>query len=593
MSRLRMVIAICLLALLAPVLAQAADSIKSPSSSEEAKAALTRARNLLKGADKQTDEAKAILTDLARNSADKLSATDLCHLYVYLGYIEDLAGNRMPAIGWFRKATALDGSKIKGIRDVAQQGLKRPVTRIKHLDKGSGAAASPGKKTFVGKSDGVVERIGKGLVLRNYPQGLSPKRTLSKAARIENFNILAEAIDRHYSFFTHKRIDWGVVVERYRPWVEDTETAGEFYNLMSEFVAELGDFHSSLCNYHDAPSLGRYRPPMATRRIEGKLVVTAADRNSLVWKRGLRPGSVITRVDGKSVEEKIEEIAPLMRVYSSRRAFIEQAYRSIIRGEQGTKVRLTFLTTSGSKRTATLTRTYNKRRDSFVVPFPVRKGNFIWFGTHPSGCGYIRIFTFKGRAEIAEEFDYALERLKATPALIIDVRDNPGGYGTAQKAIIGRLVSERTMVDIGYTKSGPGHEDFRKSNFYVEPAGKWQYTRPIALLTNAVTGSAADLFVTRMISTGRPITVGSTTHGNLTGIGFYVQLPCNLVVRVSSGYVCDTSGRIIETNGNQVQVPAELTIDDVVNGTDSVIERAVEELARTTAPPPDATYALV
>ncbi len=585
MNRLALIIAICLLALAAPALAQAAASTKSPSSPEEAKAALTRARNLLKGPDKQTDEAKAILTDLARNSADKLSPTDRCYLYVYLGYIEDLDGNRGAAIKWFRKATALKGPKIEGIRNVAQQGLRRPVTRIKHLDEASSTPVSPGTKSPAGsRGDGVVERIGKGLVLRNQPQGLFPKRVLSKADRMESFNILAEAIDKYYSFFTHKNIDWGQVVERYRPLVENTETAGDFYNLMSEFVSELGDFHSWLCNYHDEPSLGRYRPPMATRRIEGKLVVTAVDENSKAWKRGLRPGSVIERVDGKSVEEKIEEIEPFIRVYSSRRAFIEQVYRNIICGAQGTKVRLTFLTTSGSKRTATLTRTDTKRRDSFIVPFPVRRGNFIWFGTHPSGCGYIRIFTFKGRGEIAEEFDYALEKLKATPALIIDVRENPGGYGTAQAAIIGRLISARTKVEIGYTKSGPGHEDFTKRDFYVEPAGKWQYTRPIALLTDAVTGSAADLFVARMISTGRPITVGSTTHGNLTGKCVFVQLPCNLVVRVSRGYVCDTSGRIIETNGNQVQVPAELTIDDVVNGTDSVIERAVEELARTSSP---------
>ncbi|GAG03241.1 unnamed protein product, partial [marine sediment metagenome] len=67
-------------------------------------------------------------------------------------------------------------------------------------------------------------------------------------------------------------------------------------------------------------------------------------------------------------------------------------------------------------------------------------------------------------------------------------------------------------------------------------------------------------------------------HGNLTGVGAYVVLPCNLVVRVSNGYVCDARGRIIEANGNVPQIHAEPTIADIVNGTDSVLERAVQAL---------------
>jgi len=180
--------------------------------------------------------------------------------------------------------------------------------------------------------------------------------------------------------------------------------------------------------------------------------------------------------------------------------------------------------------------------------------------------------------EIADEFDRALERLKDTSALIIDVRENPGGFGTAQARIVGRFITHRTKVHISYTKSGPGHKDFKKHEYYFGPAGDWQYTKPIALLMNAITGSACDLFACRMISTGRAVTVGTTTHGNLTGRCVYIVLPCNLVVRVSNGYICDASGRIIEGNGNVPQIHFEPTIDDIVSGTDSVLKRAVQTL---------------
>ncbi|MHC4643389.1 MAG: S41 family peptidase, partial [Planctomycetota bacterium] len=148
----------------------------------------------------------------------------------------------------------------------------------------------------------------------------------------------------------------------------------------------------------------------------------------------------------------------------------------------------------------------------------------------------------------------------------------------AQARIIGRFITQRTKVDIAYIKSGSGRKDFKKSEAYFAPMGDWQYTKPIALLMNAITGSACDLFACRMISTGRAVTVGTTTHGNLTGRCVYVVLPCNLVVRVSSGYVCDASGRIIEGNGNVPQIQTGQTIDDIASGTDSVLERAVQEL---------------
>ena len=235
---------------------------------------------------------------------------------------------------------------------------------------------------------------------------------------------------------------------------------------------------------------------------------------------------------------------------------------------------------SRSPKTVRLKRVSSKKPEAAYPDFYMTKGEFVWHGIHPSGYGYIRILSFKGRIEIADEFDRALERLKNTPGLMIDVRDNPGGFGTAQARIVGRFITDRTKVEIAHTKNGPGHKDFTQRENYFVPAGDWQYTKPIALLINAITGSAADLFTCRMISASKPVTIGTTTHGNLTGRGLYVALPCNLVVRVSDGYVCDPGGRIIEGNGSVAQIHVEPTIADVVNRIDPVIERAVAELRR-------------
>jgi len=558
---------------------QASRAAVSKLSPEQAKERLTQARNMLKGENKDTQQAKGILVSLAQNHALLLRPADRCYLYVYLAYIEDLAGSREMAVGWYRRASELDGPKIEGIRAVARQGLTNPVKWIRHLDSGSKRSEAQSESAS-GSKNNVVERIGKGFVLRNEPEdGDLPKMNLSKAERLENFGILAEAIYRNYSFFVHKQIDWQEVKSRYRPKVEMARTTKEFYSLIHQFVMELKDFHSWLCNYKDIPALGRFSPQMSIRLIEGKAVVTEVVEGSQAHGKGLRAGSVIIAVDGSTVRSRVTKARRLMHMYSSERCFLEQAYRRILDGEKGSTLSVRFLGPGGkSPRIVRLRRVSSRKQEVIAPNFRVNKGKFIWYGIHPSGCGYIRILSFKGRMEIADEFDRALDRLKDKPGLIIDVRENPGGFGTAQARIVGRFIADRTKVDISYAKSGPGHKDFTKHENYFGPAGNWQYGKPIVLLINAITGSAADLFACRMISTGRPITIGTTTHGNLTGRGVYVVLPCNLVVRVSGGYVCDATGRIIEGNGSVPQIRVERTIADVVNGTDSVIERAVVEL---------------
>jgi C-terminal processing protease CtpA/Prc len=427
----------------------------------------------------------------------------------------------------------------------------------------------------------IIEHVGKGCVSRDKPKPgeFSPNMDLSKAERIENFDILWEAIDKYYSFFEHKKIDWQEVRARYRPKVEAVRTTKEFYNLLYQFVRELKDFHSWIDNYEEDLTLPESCPQLSTRLIERKAVVTEVDKDSEAYKEGIRRGSIILEVSGLKAEEKVESLRPQIRMYSSERAFLENAYRQILHGKKGSKVKLRFLPQDGkSPKTAVLTRVQSKSERPKEPNFRVDKGNFIWYGTHPSGLGYIRILSFNGRLEIADEFDLALEKLKDTPGLIIDIRENTGGFGTAQERIIGRFITQRTKVDIAYTKNGAGHKDFKKEETYFVPTGDWQYTRPIALLMNAITGSACDLFACRMISTGKPVTIGATTGGNLTGQGVYVVLPCNLVVRVSNGYICDASGRIIEGNGNVPQIPIEPTIDDIVNGNDPVLMQAVQTL---------------
>jgi carboxyl-terminal processing protease len=472
--------------------------------------------------------------------------------------------------------TLTDGMHIKSAADcaiidgAAALKLKTPFSQ----DKAS-------SKTVKSESNKIIDGVGAGRIDKEEPSVLPAlQKNLSKAEQMENFDILCRAIDRYYSFFEHKHINWNEITARYRLKVQKAQTADEFYSILYHLVRELKDAHSWLCNYPKS-SLPSYSPEIAIRKIKEDAVVADIPVNSQAYAQGIRKGSVIVEVDGLSVKNKIEQIRPQMKMFSSERAFLEDAYRRLLDGPKSTHVTLKFLLPDARQpKTVTLTRIDYKPKDLLDTDILLEKHNFVWWGRHASGYGYIRIVSFKGRDEIAGEFDKALEKLKDCPGLIIDIRENPGGFGTSQKGIIGRFITTQTKVNIAYVKNGPDHNDLKSDNAYFRPAGKWQYTKPVTLLINAVTGSASDLFACRFISTGRVVTIGAPTHGNSSGECVFAVLPCGLVVRISSAYICDVSGKIIEANGNIPDIYVEPSIQDIIAGRDPVLERAVKELDR-------------
>lgn len=533
------------------------------------------ARGLLQGKKKDLKKAKEILLDVANNHADRLFPDDLCYVYVYLGYIADLSNDREEAIEWFKKAAALEGPQLEFIREVAESGITEPITWLRHLD---GKSARPPKRE---KKIKIIERIGDGYLTWDSPSDSSPTaRKFTQRERLKNFIILWEAIDRYYSFFEPKQIDWKRIRERYRPQVIATEDTHEFYLLLIRFVRELKDGHSWVENYTSDNRLGYFRPYLSLQKIENKAVVVDVGKDSDAYAQGIRRGSILLEVEAEPISRHIEKMRPQMRIFSSERTFQDTAYRKLLNGSAD-KVTGTFVLPGETEPVALELKRETSDSEEMPDPdFAVKKGDFMWYGLHPSGIGYIRILSFHGRMKQAAEFDDALEALKNSPGLILDIRENHGGFGTGQHEMIGRLLTKAVPARISFRKSGPGHNDFENRVATIKPSGSWQYTKPVAVLTNHQTGSAADLFATNIFSTKRAITIGTQTHGNLSGSCVFVVLPCGISVRISSSYIADPSGKIIEGNGNTPDIIADQTYEDLLKGRDTVLDRAVRELQK-------------
>jgi C-terminal processing protease CtpA/Prc len=420
--------------------------------------------------------------------------------------------------------------------------------------------------------------IGKGYVTNGPPPtGLTPARILSAKEQRENLDFLCRAIDETYADFELKAIDWEGVCRRYQERLNPGGGADEFYRLLFQLVNELKDTHSWLENYHfDFPVSG---PELTVAMFEGKPFVAAINTDSEPAGLGVKAASEVLEVDGLPVDNKIEQLRLRLPACSSERAFRREACRYLLAGERDTNVKVKLRLPDGRAQTFALRRTggvSDPPRQPCV--FNLKQGRFVQFGRHPSGLGYIRIMSFNAHEEVAPEFDQALEALRASPGLILDIRDNPGGF--SQPHIVGRLLQRPALCSISFVKNGPRHGDLKRREDILEPTGQWQYGSPIALLVNDGTGSAADLFACELRSAKRVVTVGSTTHGNLSGEAAFAVLPCGLIVRISNGYICDATGKPIEGVGNEPDVPVSPSIGDILAGRDPVLERAAALLSK-------------
>ena len=217
---------------------------------------------------------------------------------------------------------------------------------------------------------------------------------------------------------------------------------------------------------------------------------------------------------------------------------------------------------------------FNKRLiEECYFNFNYRQSSGMMYGFLENNIGYIYYESFS--SPVGEgNLDYALNFLSTANGLIIDVRDNGGGSLTTVETYVARL---------GYIshKTGPGHNDFSEPyaiTYLPAEEGRIRWAKPIVVLTNRSTFSAANNFASVMKNLPGVTIVGSVTGGG-SGVPFSSELPCGWGIRFSACSMLDalgesTEGGITPSEGCAV----DLDPLDALSGRDTILEKAIEIL---------------
>ena len=151
----------------------------------------------------------------------------------------------------------------------------------------------------------------------------------------------------------------------------------------------------------------------------------------------------------------------------------------------------------------------------------VANGKIEWGDISPD-IGYIHLHSLTGfassslpRKQHLDTLNFYMSQImksfESKKAIIVDVSFNFGGYDAAGLTISGYFTDKPTTA---YTKYIFQNGCFLKgTEFLVNPSAKYQFTKPVYVLTTDISRSAAESFAMQMKSLPNVKLVGTNTLG--------------------------------------------------------------------------------
>ncbi len=376
--------------------------------------------------------------------------------------------------------------------------------------------------------------------------------------RAADFAALDRFVRDSYAFLPMKATDWNAVISALSPRARAARDDTAWLHLLEEALDALYDGHAQLNT--NAPDSWRPVPyGLWVQPNDGRYVVTAVQRGSRPERTGVRPGDELVAIDGVSVSQLYESRRPRFLTRADPVAD-EWALASAVAGRHNSRYEL-LIRRAG--------------RESVLTPSgttPARDA--VEWKRVESDIGLVAISTFAPDRGVVRAFDRALEALRNTRGLMVDVRSNGGGDTAIARPTIGRLITARRQYAWMTSRNGPGlgprHPEF------VDRRGPWTYSAPVVVLVDRFSVSMAEGFAMALSGLGRARIVGTRMARLGAAVG-RIELPYSkIAVQISTEPVYAIDGT------PRWELEPEVVVDPPgrADGRDPFIAAAIEELER-------------
>lgn len=274
----------------------------------------------------------------------------------------------------------------------------------------------------------------------------------------------------------------------------------------------------------------------------GNLVIVAPLKDSPAEKIGIKAGDKILKIDGKNAPLTTDEGVKL------------------IRGKKGTAIVLTILRNN-----------WNTPKDFSIVRDTIRIPTVEW-KILEGNIAHINLYNFYEKAPLAF-YDALLKIVPQNPkGIILDLRDNPGGYLEAAINLAGWFFEPGTVVVT---------EEFsaEKKNILKSTGSGFLKNTPVVVLINGGSASASEILAGALRDNRKIKLIGEISFGKGT-VQELMKLRGDSEVKVTVAHWLMPNGGLIEKNGIKPDYEVKLTDKDIEAEKDPQLDKAIEVIKK-------------
>ena len=260
---------------------------------------------------------------------------------------------------------------------------------------------------------------------------------------------------------------------------------------------------------------------------DGILTIIAPMEDTPGFRAGLMAGDKIIEIDGDSTEG----------------VALTEAVKKL-RGEPGTAVELKILRARTHEiKDVSITR-------AIISVSSVKDAHIV-----EDGIGYVRVTQFNEPTAKTLERDINGLLDKGMTALILDLRNNPGGLLTSAVEVSQKFLKRSEMIV--YTQ---GRDEKQKQTFRAR--GRVRYTEfPMAILVNQGSASASEIVAGALQDQRRAILVGEKTFGK-GSVQSVLPLDDGSAIRLTTAKYYTPSKKVIHERGIEPDIVVPVSPED-------------------------------
>jgi carboxyl-terminal processing protease len=404
--------------------------------------------------------------------------------------------------------------------------------------------------------------------LRNGSEQRASNAIVSEKIKKETLEKAWNTINDTYYDTTFNGVNWKEVKTKYERLLTEVKTNQDLTDLLNRMVGELKVSHLKVIPPDRLRIMGNIPNDLSkigTVTIDlrmtdnSEIVVTNVNEKSTAERAGIRKGYVIKKVDGKTIEEIVDEHKKRGGFNLRDEIVAVRAVTTKLGGNVDKKVSLTVIDESDKEKTVEV------ERQSMGLGGNLSGGITFESKELNDDVGYIRFNRFMG--DLPNKFESAIKKFKDKKAVIIDLRGNPGGIGNHTTAIAAMLDKEKRSL-------GSSQYRYNKQEFAFEGNDK-SYKGKVLILIDELSGSSSEVFAGGMQANSRATIIGQNSAGAVLPSTTQL-LPYGGVLQFAVGDFKTPNGKTLEGKGVVPDVEVKLTRRDLLAGKDLAIETALK-----------------